>query len=211
VPLASTAWPASGRPRLLHRPSTRLRGRGPAEPVAEDHRCVLNLAAGPGVWDGCPVPAQCHQRHVLQAGVRADPERDLLPWVSLVTFSSRDTRAEAQTSLFFLFFFFWWYLIIQELISQEFLMLFIFHLSICSPQTRPHLRFKFILRSSNWKGRTKARRKATQAQTNFPDVVDSCVSPRRRILNILIMSSQYRAVAVQNATGPSLDSWPQRQ
>lgn len=54
-------------------------------------------------------------------------------------------------SLFF-FFFFWWYLIIQELISQEFLVLFIFHLSICSSQTQLRLCFKFILRSSNWKG-----------------------------------------------------------
>lgn len=53
-------------------------------------------------------------------------------------------------------------------------------------------------------GKDEQRHEGRQhTQTNCPDVLDSCISPRSRILNVLIMSSQHRA-AVQSTTGSSL-------
>lgn len=53
-------------------------------------------------------------------------------------------------------------------------------------------------------GKDEQRHEGRQrTQTNCPDVLDSCISPRSRILNVLIVSSQHRA-AVQSTTGSSL-------
>lgn len=82
---SATGGTASGKMRLLRAlgcsSATRLRGSGPAEPVAKDHRHGLNPAVGPAqleraseYWPGADNRQACPQ----QAGARVDPERDTL-------------------------------------------------------------------------------------------------------------------------------------